>query len=91
VEGIVFTSALFYNTGIPASIWIINKKQTEAQKRQSKPLLMPAVITKERQNQNELLPEHLKLVKAHDGAHDVDNKYMRIVSIGELAGKRSQP
>ncbi len=33
VEGIVgLPSALFYNTGIPASIWIINKNKTEAQK-----------------------------------------------------------
>lgn len=85
VEGIVgLPSALFYNTGIPASIWIINKNKTEAQK--GKVTIIDASSDyKEGKNQNELLPEHIaKIVKAYDETTDVE-KYMRIVDISELA------
>lgn len=85
VEGIVgLPSALFYNTGIPASIWIINKNKTKTQK--GKITIIDASNDyKEGKNQNELLPEHItKIVKAYDGAIAVD-KYMRIVSTTELA------
>ena len=76
VEGIVgLPSALFYNTGIPASIWIINKNKTEAQK--GKVTIIDASTDyKEGKNQNELLPEHLaKIVKAYDGASDIRQIY----------------
>jgi type I restriction enzyme M protein len=85
VEGIVgLPSGLFYNTGIPASIWIINKNKTEAQK--GKVTIIDASNDyKEGKNQNELLFEHVsKIVKAYDGGVDIE-KYMRIVSIDELA------
>ncbi|MNG04708.1 putative type I restriction enzymeP M protein [compost metagenome] len=85
VEGIVgLPSSLFYNTSIPASIWIINKNKNETQK--GKVTIIDASNDyKEGKNQNELLPEHLaKIVKAYDGATDMD-KYMRIVPIAELA------
>lgn len=85
VEGIVgLPSALFYNTGIPASIWIINKNKTEAQK--GKVTIIDASSDfKESKNQNELLAEHVaKIVTAYEGASDVD-KYMRIVDVAELA------
>lgn len=85
VEGIVgLPSALFYNTGIPASIWIINKNKTDIQK--GKITIIDASNDyKEGKNQNELLPEHIKkIVNAYDGARDLD-KYMRIVSLAELA------
>src|SRR5690554_5707983 len=85
VEGIIgLPSALFYNTGIPASIWIINKNKTEAQK--GKVTIIDASSDyKEGKNQNELLPEHVsKIVKAYDGTMDVD-KYMRIVPVSEIA------
>jgi type I restriction enzyme M protein len=85
VEGIVgLPSALFYNTGIPASIWIINKNKTEAQKGKVK-IIDASGDYKEGKNQNELLPEHVaKIVKAYDSAIDVE-KYMRIVDVTELA------
>jgi type I restriction enzyme M protein len=75
---------LFYNTGIPASIWIINKNKTVAQK--GKVTIIDASSDyKEGKNQNELLPEHVaKIVKAYDSAKDVE-KYMRIVTLSELA------
>jgi len=85
VEGIVgLPSALFYNTGIPASIWIINKNKTEAQK--NKVAIIDASSDyKEGKNQNELLQEHIgKIVNAYDAYADVD-KYMRIVDISEIA------
>jgi len=85
VEGIVgLPSALFYNTGIPASIWIINKNKTETQK--GKVTIIDASSDfKEGKNQNELLEKHVsKIVAAYDGASDVD-KYMRIVDLAEIA------
>ena len=84
VEGIVgLPSALFYNTGIPASIWIINKNKIEAQK--GKVTIIDASNDyKEGKNQNQLLQEHItKIVDAYDTNTDVD-KYMRIVDIAEI-------
>lgn len=85
VEGIVgLPSALFYNTGIPASIWIINKNKTEAQKGKVT-IIDGSSDYKEGKNQNELLAEHVaKIVNAYDNATDVD-KYMRVVDVTELA------
>jgi type I restriction enzyme M protein len=84
VEGIVgLPPALFYNTGIPASIWIINKNKSEAQK--GKVIIIDASNDyKEGKNQNELQEVHIiKIVNAYDGAIDVD-KYMRVVDISEI-------
>lgn len=85
VEGIVgLPAALFYNTGIPASIWIINKNKTEAQK--DKVIIIDASSDyKEGKNQNELLEKHIsKIVTAYDGTTYVD-KYMRVVDLAEIA------
>lgn len=85
MEGIVgLPSALFYNTGIPASIWIINKNKTEAQK--GKVTIIDASSDfKDGKNQNELLVEHIyKIVTAYDSATAID-KYMRIVPVEEIA------
>jgi type I restriction enzyme M protein len=84
VEGIVgLPSALFYNTGIPASIWIINKNKSEEQK--GKLVIIDGSSDfKEGKNQNELLEEHVaKIVDAYDAGEDVD-KYMRIVGLEEI-------
>lgn len=85
VEGIVgLPSALFYNTGIPASIWIINKNKTEAQKGRVT-IIDASSDFKDGKNQNELQEEHIsKIVTAYDVAVDVD-KYMRIVDVKEIA------
>ena len=85
VEGIVgLPSALFYNTGIPASIWIINKNKTEAQKGNIT-IIDASSDYKDGKNQNELQEAHVtKIVNAYDGATEVD-KYMRIVAIAEIA------
>lgn len=84
VEGIVgLPSKLFYNTGIPAAIWIINKNKAEAQ--QGKVLMIDASSDfKEGKNQNELLDEHIqKIVTAYDAGVEVD-KYMRVVDMEEI-------
>src|SRR5690554_1035408 len=86
VEGIVgLPSALFYNTGIPAAIWIMNKNKTKEQK--NKVIIIDASADfKDGKNQNELLDEHVaKIVKAYDGAKDID-KYMRVVELSEIKG-----
>ncbi len=85
VEGIVgLPSALFYNTGIPASVWIINKNKTHVQK--GKVAIIDASNDyKEGKNQNELQEEHIsKIIKAYDAYAEVD-KYMRIVDVIEIA------
>lgn len=85
VEAIVgLPSALFYNTGIPASIWIINKNKTATQK--GKVTIIDASSEfKYGKNQNELLPKHItKIVTAYDANVEVD-KFMRIVPIEEIA------
>lgn len=84
VEGIVgLPAGLFYNTGIPASIWIINKNKAEAQK--GKVIIIDASNDyKEGKNQNELLETHInKIVDAYDANADID-KYMRVVGIDEI-------
>jgi type I restriction enzyme M protein len=75
---------LFYNTGIPASIWIINKSKTEAQK--GKVTIIDASSDfKEGKNQNELQEMHVsKIVEAYDQATERE-KYMRIVPLTEIA------
>lgn len=85
VEGIVgLPSALFYNTGIPASIWIINKNKTAQQK--DKVVIIDASNEyKEGKNQNELLTEHIdKIIASYDAFENVE-KYMRVVDLEEIA------
>lgn len=84
IEGIVgLPSALFYNTGIPASIWIINKNKSDAQKGKLK-IIDASREYKEGKNQNQLLDTHVqKIVNAYDANADVD-KYMRVVALDEI-------
>jgi len=84
VEGIVgLPSSLFYNTGIPASIWILNKNKPKSQR--NKIVIIDASnYYKEGKNMNELLDVHLdKIVDSYDAGEDVD-KYMRIVELAEI-------
>jgi type I restriction enzyme M protein len=84
IEGIVgLPSSLFYNTGIPASIWIINKSKPKALK--NKLIIIDASNDfKEGKNMNELEDAHLdKIVSAYDATQEVD-KYMRIVELDEV-------
>jgi type I restriction enzyme M protein len=85
VEGIVgLPSALFYNTGIPAAIWIVNKNKTPEQKGKVR-IIDASSDYKEGKNQNELQEVHInKIVNAYDAAEDVD-KYMRVVDVAEIA------
>ena len=84
VEGIVgLPSALFYNTGIPASIWIINKNKPAHLK--DKVLIIDASSEyREGKNQNELVDAHIeKIVTAYDAQEDAD-KFMRVVELKEI-------
>ena len=84
VEGIVgLPSALFYNTGIPASIWIINKNKPDHLK--EKVLIIDASKEfKDGKNQNDLEEQHvIKIVEAYDAEKDID-KFMRVVPISEI-------
>lgn len=84
VEGIVgLPSALFYNTGIPASIWIINKSKPE--KLRNKVIFVDASQEyKEGKNQNELLDTHIeKIVNAYNALEEVE-KFMRVVDMTEI-------
>jgi len=62
IEGIVgLPSALFYNTGIPASIWIINKSKPSYLK--NKVIIIDASKEyKEGKNQNELTTENIETI-----------------------------
>jgi type I restriction enzyme M protein len=84
IEGIVgLPAALFYNTGIPASVWIINKSKPKHL--QNKVIIIDASQEyKEGKNQNELLEKHIdKIVNAYDALEDVD-KFMRVVHATEI-------
>ncbi len=76
-------SKLFYGTGIPAVILILNKNKSEEKK--NKVLIIDAEKDYlEGKNQNSLRPQDInKIVKAHDGYQDVD-KYTRVVDIKEI-------
>jgi len=76
-------SKLFYNTGIPASILIINKSKPADLK--NKVIFIDASFDfKEGKNQNSLEEEHVtKIVSTYEGLKDV-NKFMRIVDFAEI-------
>ncbi|WP_321492796.1 N-6 DNA methylase [uncultured Desulfobacter sp.] len=76
-------SKLFYNTGIPASIFVVNKAKPEHLK--NKVIFIDASQDfKEGKNQNRLEEEHVKkIVDAYDGGDEID-KYMRVVDMAEI-------
>lgn len=76
-------SKLFYNTGIPASILIINKTKPDALK--NKVIFIDASGEfKAGKNQNILEDEYIqKIVGAYDDRKEVD-KFMRIVGMEEI-------
>ena len=74
---------LFYNTGIPASILIVNKTKPEQLK--NKVIFIDASQNfKEGKNQNQLEDEHVKkIADAYDKGEEIDN-FMRIVDMEEI-------
>lgn len=82
IEAIVgLPEKLFYNTGIPASIIILNK----AKALKNKVIFIDASNEyKEGKNQNSLTVENIqKIVNAYDALESVD-KFMRIVDLAEI-------
>lgn len=84
VEGIVgLPSALFYNTGIPAAIWVLTKTKDAALKERVL-MLDASQHYKEGKNQNRLEDEHVAtILQAYDARLDVD-KLMRVVPLAEI-------
>ena len=85
VEAIVGLPAkLFYNTGIPAAIWIVNKAKPAHLK--NKVIIIDASRKyKEGKNQNTLELDHIReIVTAYEALADVD-KFMRVVDLAEIA------
>ncbi len=84
VEGIIgLPSALFYNTGIPASVWIINKSKPERLK--NKVIIVDTSKEyKEGKAQNQLEEIHIdKVIESYDAETDID-KFMRVVDMSEI-------
>ena len=84
IEAIVgLPEKLFYNTGIPASIIIINKNKAKNLK--NRVLFIDASSEyKDGKNQNTLTAENIsKIVDAYDGVADID-KFMRVVEMSEI-------
>ena len=84
VEAIVgLPEKLFYNTGIPASIIIINKSKADNLK--NKVVFIDASSEyKDGKNQNTLTPANIKkIVDGYDGLETID-KFMRVVDMSEI-------
>ncbi len=84
IEAIIgLPEKLFYNTGIPASIIILNKSKED--KLKDKVIFIDASSEyKEGKNQNSLKAENItKIVEAFDNLEDID-KFMRIVDMSEI-------
>jgi type I restriction enzyme M protein len=81
---IALPSKLFYGTGIPATILILNKNKPENKK--NKVLIIDAEKDfLEGKNQNSLrLQDINKIVKAYDGYSDIE-KYARVVDVSEIS------
>jgi len=84
IEAIVgLPEKLFYNTGIPASIIIINKNKADNLK--NRVVFIDASSEyKDGKNQNTLTQENIKkIVDAYDGLQTID-KFMRVVEMSEI-------
>ncbi len=84
IEAIVgLPEKLFYNTGIPASIIIINKSKSKNLK--NRVVFIDASSEyKDGKNQNTLTTENIsKIVDSYDGLADID-KFMRVVEMSEI-------
>jgi type I restriction enzyme M protein len=81
---IALPSKLFYGTGIPAAILILNKNKSENKK--NKVLIIDAEKDfLEGKNQNSLRPQDInKIVKAYDSYSDIE-KYARVVDVSEIS------
>ena len=76
-------AGLFYNTGIPASVIILNKNKPVELKH--KVVIIDASSEyKEGKNQNELEPKNIaKIVESYNNKQNID-KYMRVVDYSEI-------
>jgi len=87
VEAIIsLPPKLFYGTGIPVAIWILNKNKSEEKK--NKILIIDASKEySEGKNQNNLRKQDIeKVIKTYDQYQDVE-KYARVIDIKEIKEK----
>ncbi|MVM33290.1 N-6 DNA methylase [Spirosoma sp. HMF4905] len=84
VEGIVgLPSALFYNTGIPAAIWVLTKTKPETLRKRVR-IIDASQEFKEGKNQNELEDQHVaRILTAYDAGQDMD-KFMNVVDLADI-------
>lgn len=88
IEAVIgLPSALFYGTGIPAAILLINKNKPESLK--DKIIFIDASSEyKEGKNQNTLEPKHIdKIIQSYDQAcsnGEGMDKFMRVVDVQEI-------
>ncbi|GAB3554864.1 hypothetical protein GCM10027577_40170 [Spirosoma fluminis] len=84
VEGIVgLPSALFYNTGIPAAIWVLAKPKP-GEPRKPVRIIDASQEFKEGKNQNELEDRHVeRIIAAYDAGQDI-NKFMKVVDLADI-------
>ncbi len=86
IEAIIgLPSGLFYGTGIPACVMVINKEGAATRK---KVLFINADAEyKEGKNQNKLQPEDIEKISYVYHKKQEEIKYSRMVSLGELAAE----
>ncbi|GAB3332726.1 class I SAM-dependent DNA methyltransferase [Larkinella ripae] len=84
VEGIVgLPSALFYNTGIPAAIWVLTKTKS-ADLRKRVRIIDASQEFKEGKNQNELEDRHVaRILASYEEGQDID-KFMKVVDLADI-------
>lgn len=84
VEAVIgLPSKLFYGTGIPAAIFILNRNKTE--ERKGKIIIIDAEKDfSEGKNQNTLRNQDIqKIIRAYDGNQDIES-YARVVELKEI-------
>ncbi|WP_212005896.1 class I SAM-dependent DNA methyltransferase [Chitinophaga sp. HK235] len=84
VEGIIgLPPALFYNTSIPASIWVLNKKKKE--KLQNNVIVIDSSNDfHEGKTQNEILDNHIcRVIECYQECKEIEG-YLNIVSIEDI-------
>jgi len=84
IEAIIgLPEKLFYNTGIPASIIVINKSKP-ANLKDKVVFIDASAEYKDGKNQNTLTTENItKVIEAYDGLEEID-KFMRVVDMAEI-------
>ena len=83
-------SGLFYGTGIPACLLIVNKKKPADRK--GKVLFINGELEfEEGKNQNKLRQQDIDHIVATFDAYQDEKRYSKVVTLDEIQGERLQP